>query len=72
MFNIQINRYDVDLVKNSDIIIGTVGTSILDGLLLNKKVISLSYCHYFKSLFDIYENNIVINSLMNLKLVLKN
>ena len=57
-----------DLVKNSDIIIGTVGTSILDGLLLNKKVISLSYCHYFKSLFDIYEKNIVINSFDEFKI----
>ena len=57
-----------DLVKNSDIIIGTVGTSILDGLLLNKKVISLSYCHYFKSLFDIFENHIVIKSFDEFKI----
>lgn len=61
-----------DLVKNSDIIIGTVGTSILDGLLLNKKVISLSYCHYFNSLFDIFENHIVVKSFNEFKINIDN
>lgn len=67
--NIQDPSYEV--VYNSDIVIGTIGSSMLDGFIFQKKIISLSYCHYFTSLLDIFENDNVVTDFNNFKLKLK-
>ncbi|MDB9776525.1 hypothetical protein OAB63_02040 [Alphaproteobacteria bacterium] len=58
-------------VLKSDIVIGCVTSSLLDPLVLNKRILSLSHCHYFKSLIDVIEPNMVTNSYEDFKNKLK-
>ncbi len=60
-----------EAVLKSDIVIGCVTSSLLDPLVLNKRILSLSHCHYFKSLIDVIEPNMVTNSYEDFKNKLK-
>ncbi len=63
----ELEEMSFNLVYNADIVIGTIGTSILDAYLLNKKIISLSYCHYFKSIINKFEKDTVVDNFNDFK-----
>lgn len=62
-----------EAIFDADIVIGCLTSSICDAIVLNKRVIFLPYCHYFKNILDNYiSKDLIANSFDEFKLIIRN
>lgn len=62
-----------EVVFEADIVIGCLTSSICDAVVLNKRVIFLPYCHYFKNTLKNYlSKDLIANNFDEFKLIIRN
>ena len=74
----NINLYEkekstFEVIFDADIVIGCLTSSICDAIVLNKRVIFLPYCHYFKNTLKNYlSKELIANNFDEFKLIIRN
>ena len=62
-----------EVIFEADIVIGCLTSSICDAIVLNKRVIFLPYCHYFKNTLKNYlSKDLIANNFDEFKLIIRN